>query len=643
MIERQLMTSGTPSASRRSPSPVDPTTFAVIFNGLNAIVEEMSLTFEYSAWSSIIAEARDFSCAIYDAGLPPNALCVFDGLPIHVNAQPVTISEIAKFFGPEELAEGDIILVNSAYYGNTHLGDFVIATPVFYGKEHLFWSAATGHHMDVGSAYNTSVPVQASDTFAEGLQISPIKLYDRGVLRKDVLQLILGNLRYREFVYGDLMSQIGSVKTGARRVHELLEKWGVARLRSFSAQVIDYADRRTGDIIGDWPDGEYAGETWVDSDGKGNTDIAVRCRLTITGSDIAVDFCGTDPQAQGGVNAGWATCQNAATTPILCCIDPDIPHNQGCLGHMTISAPKGTIVNAEWPAATASATIVPSDAISDAVWKCLAQAIPEQVSAGCGHVTPNCVTAGIDRRTLGEEKPFGMILFNGSSGGGATAVGDGWPFMVTPGTIGGLKFAPVEIIELHYPLRVVEYQVRMDSMGAGRYRGGPGLSFRLIPEGTRVDNYGYGDGMTNPPFGVCGGKPGDGGALYRINRDGTKSVYGPLAYFRVEDGETWCAISSGGGGYGDPLGREPERVQADVRDGFISLTSAREDYGVVLTPGSLEIDERATAGLRERPRETEQLVEPTVASASTFYKSLVGRNDTLELDASPPENAGVTL
>ena len=374
---------------------LDPTTFAVVFNALNAIVKEMSLTFEYSAWSSIIAEARDFSCAVYDAEVPPNALCVFDGLPIHVNAQPVAIGEIAKFFGPEDLHDGDLILVNSAYYGNTHLGDFVLATPVFYKGEHLFWSAATGHQMDVGSAYRTSVPTYATDIWSEGLQISPLKIADRGEMRKDVLNFLLENVRYRDFIYGDLMSQIGSAKTGKKRLLELLDTWGADTLKRFSREIIAYADRRTREELATWPDGIYEAEAWVDSDGYGRTDIAIHCTLTIDGHNLTVDFEGSDPQGRGGVNAGWATCRNSVSTAILMCIDPSIPHNEGCLQHIEVKAPKGTIVNAEWPGPTAAATIVPADSITDAVWKCLAQAIPEKVVAGCGHVTPNCVTTGI--------------------------------------------------------------------------------------------------------------------------------------------------------------------------------------------------------------------------------------------------------
>ena len=633
------------AATVKTEAALDATTFSVIFNAFNSIVEEMSLTFEYSAWSSILSQCRDFSCAVYDAALPPNALCVLDGLPIHVNAQPVAIAEITKCFDADELFDGDIIMVNSAYYGCTHIGDLVVACPVFHDGEHRFWTVATGHQMDVGSPYNTSVPVQATDIWKEGLQIAPIKLEERGQVRKDVLRLYLENMRYREFLYGDLMSQVGSVKTGRKRVLELIEKWGIDTLRRFSEEVIAYADRRTADQIAQFPDGTYSAEAWVDSDGTGQTDIAVRCELTISDTDIHIDFSGSDPQARGGVNASWATCQNAASTPILCCLDPDIPHNQGCTRHITVSAPKGTITNVEWPGTTADATIVPADAISDAVWKCLAQAIPDKATGGFGHIFPNSVSSGYDRRT-DSAAPWSAILFNGSSGGGACAESDGWPLMYTPGTFGGLKFVPIEVLELHYPLLVLEHRVRTDSMGAGRTRGGPGLIFHLTPIGKgQVDNYAYGDGMTNPPFGVYGGKPGDGGALYRVNRDGSRTFFSGIGYFRVHEGESWVATSTGGGGYGDPLERDPELVRIDVRDGFVSLRSAREDYGVVLDPETLELELEATEAMRRELAANRQpaLIVPDRPDAATYWRSLMRPEDRYELNPQPPMDADLTL
>lgn len=634
-----------PAMSAADKSTMDPTTFAVIYNALNASVQEMSLTFEYSAWSSILSQCRDFSCAIYDAGVPPNALCVFDGLPLHINAQPVTIAEIAKFFG-EEIYDGDVIMVNSVYYGTTHCGDLVVACPIFYEGEHLFWAAATGHQMDIGSPIPTSVAIQATDVWSEGIQIPPIKLEERGKLRKDVLQLYLENVRYREFLHGDLMSQVGSVKTGKKRILELLDKWGVETLQRLSQEIMAYAGRRAREEIAKWPDGTYCSESWVDSDGTGIKNIAIRCELTITGSDIHVDFTGSDPQVRGSTNSSWATCQTAASIPILACLDPDIPHNQGCLEHISVFAPRGTVTNVKWPGCASDSTIVPADAMIDAVWKCLAQVIPEKVVAGYGRIAPNAFTSGYDRRVEGEEKPFSLILFNGSAGGGACKEADGWPLMYCPGAVGGLKFISIELMELHYPLLALQHEVRTDSMGAGKTRGGPGLIWHVAPLGTqRIDNYAYGDGMFNPPFGLFGGKPGDGGAFYRINKDGTRTFYSMIGYFRVHEGESWVGVSTGGGGYGNPLERDPEEVRIDVRDGLVSLESAEADYGVGLDPATLEVNYEATEKLRKelaQGQKNEPIV-PTTADYATYYKQLMNPGDKFELNPRPPADVAWTL
>jgi N-methylhydantoinase B len=625
---------------------LDPTTFAVIFNALNSIVQEMSLTFERSAWSSILSEARDFSCAIYTSSTPPNALCVLDGLPIHVNAQPFTIGEVARFFGRDEIFDGDVMMVNSVYYGTTHCGDLVIACPVFYQEEHVFWTVATGHQMDIGSPNPTSVAIQATDVWSEGFQISPIKLEERGKLRKDVLQLYLENVRYRDFLHGDLMSQVGSVKTGKKRLLELLDKWGVETLKKFSQEVIAYSDRRTREEISKWPDGTYSSESWVDSDGTGLTNIAIKCKVTISGSELDIDFTGSDPQVRGSTNSSWATCQNAASIPVVSCLDPDLPHNQGCLKHIKVFAPKGTVTNVEWPGCASDATIVPSDSIMDAVWKCLAQAVPERVVAGYGHIAPNAFTSGYDRRIEGEKQPFSLILFNGSSGGGASKEADGWPLQYCPGALGGLKFIPVELMELHHPLVARRQELRADSMGAGKTRGGPGIVWEVSPRGTgQVDNYAYGDGMFNPPYGLFGGGAGDGGAIYRTNCDGTRTFFSAIAYFRVSEGESWTTLSTGGGGYGDPLERDPEAVSADVRDEIVSRAAARDVYGVVLDPQTGRVDLTATEALRKELAKSRKIVAviPATADYATFYKQLMKPGDSFELNPRPTTDSNWTL
>jgi N-methylhydantoinase B len=633
---------GVASARSGQGEPLDPTTFAVLFSALESVVEEMSLTLEYSAWSSILAQCRDFACAVYDAGSPPNALCVFDGVPVHVLSQPTCLATLTEFFDGE-IADGDVIIMNSAYFGTTHIGDLVVVTPVFADGALKFWAAATGHQMDVGSAFQTSVPVHAGDIWKEGLQISPIKLEEAGRLRKDVLELYLQNMRHRDFLYGDLMSQVASVKTGKRRLLELLDKWGPETLEQFGAEVISYADRRTATQIAEMPDGVYRAESWVDTDAVGGTNMRVACALTIDGSQISIDFTGSDPQTTTGVNASWTTCIGSAATPVFTCLDPDIPHNEGCTRHITVHAEPGSITRAEWPAATAAATIVPGDAIGDAVWRCLAQAVPERTSAGFGRIAPNAMTTGYDRRVPGVEVPFGVILFNCSSGGGANAEHDGWPLMFDQNALGGMKILPIEVLELHYPLVVRRHEIRTDSMGAGRTRGGPGLHFEVEVRGTgQVDVYGFGDGIANPPFGVLGGTPGDGGALYRLNADGTRTFYTAITYIRVREGERWVSASSGGGGYRDPFERDAERVLADVRDGYVSVAAAEALYGVVLADGGRAVDRPATERLRSRARKT-ATVTPMEPGAGTYQALIMRPEDSFELNPHPTPDADFTL
>lgn len=620
---------------------LDATTFAVLFSAFESIVDEMSLTFERSAWSSIIAQCRDFSCAVFDAGSPPNALCAFEGMPVHVHAQPVCLQSIVEFFG-DEIGDGDVIILNSPYFGTTHIGDLVAATPVFWEGEHVFWAVATGHQMDVGSAYNTSVPVHATDVWKEGLQITPLKLEEGGRVRRDVLELYLQNVRHRDFLYGDLMSQIGSVKAGRRRMLELLERWDRVTLQQFAADAIDYADRRTAAQIAAMPDGVYRSETWVDSDAMGMRNIHIACELAIEGSEVRVDFSGSDPQTRAGINASWTTCVSSGLTPVLACLDHDIPHNQGCLRHFTVHAEPGTIALAEWPASTGDATIVPGDALGDVVWRCLAQALPAKAVAGSSRISPNALATGYDRRVPGVEIPFGVILFNCSGGGGASADFDGSRLVYCVGALGGMKILPIELIELHFPIVVSRHEIRTDSMGAGRTRGGPGLHFEAQVRGTgQVDFYGYGDGLLNPPFGVFGGTPGDGGEIYRRNADGSRSFFSAMSYIRINEGETWVAASSGGGGYGDPFERDAELVAADVRDGYVSRAAAGELYGVHLGDDGA-VDAEATTRARAQARELAHLT-PTGPDASGYPARVLAPGDRFEFDALPPLEADFTL
>lgn len=611
---------------------VDPITFSVILNRFNTIAREMTLTLEYTAWTSILALARDFSCAIYDN--KARQVCMLDALPIHTNSMHVVLEEIARVF-EGRVYEGDVIACNDPYSGNTHVGDFVTACPVFYKGEHLFWSVTKGHQLDCGAFIPTSTPASAKDVWQEGLTIPPIKFYEKGQPREDVIRLYLANVRWKEWLYGDLMAQLGSIWTGQRRLIGLAKEYGIDELESYIEAIFDYADQRMADEIRKMPNGEYTGETWLDSDGLGTTDIRMRAAVTITDEDVQVDFAGSDPQAPGANNASYGVMQAAAGIPIMCAIDPTIPHNAGCLRHITASAPKGSVCNAEYPGSTALATIGPGDTMQDAVWKALAQVVPERVSAGNGRI--HCVPffSGTDRRD-GAKQDWGCMFFNGGPAGGASPTSDGWPHIMTSAGLGGLKILSVEMTELLYPFTVEKMEIGTDSMGHGKQVGGPGVDIAIKPVDSGMECNLFGDGSANPPFGVMGGSPGIGGGSYREDRTTGKRTYcSSKGHLTIGEDEAWVGHSSGGGGYGDPLQRDPALVQAAVRDGMVSLSTALEVYGVVVDARTLALDEVATARTRRTvaaQRGRLPVVTPDVPSASTWLQQHIRPGDEYLVD-----------
>jgi len=464
----------------------------------------MTLTLEYTAWTSILALARDFSCAIYDA--KARQVCMMDALPIHTNSLHVILRSMVKAF-EGKVYDGDVIVSNDPYSGNTHVGDFVTACPVFYKGEHLFWAVTKGHQLDCGAYEATSVAPSAKNVWQEALQLPPIKFYEKGEPRTDVINMYLANVRYRDLLYGDLMAQLGSIWTGKRRMVELVDEYGPEELMHYIDAILDYSDRRTSEEIHNIPDGSYFAESWIDSDGMGNTNLKVCAEVKIEGDHVHVDFAGSSPQGAGGTNGTQGVMEASAGIPVLCAIDPNIPHNEGCLRHISCDAPEGSIVKAKYPAATSMATLCPAAQEQEVVWKALAQAVPERTSAGYGgfHCIPSI--SGVDERG-DEPADWAAMFFNGGSGGGASKNADGWPLIMLSSGLGGLKILSTEMSELLYPLMIDKHEIETDSMGHGNTMGGVGVNIVVRPYGTPMDCHVTGDGASNPPFGLFGGTPG---------------------------------------------------------------------------------------------------------------------------------------
>lgn len=603
---------------------MDPVTFSVLMRRLESISQEMSLVLEASSWTSIIALCHDFSCVIYDRAA--RQVCMYDALPAHTTSMQLVLQEIDKAFG-EDLHDGDIILTNDPYRGNTHVGDVVTATPVFVDGRHLFWSASKAHHMDVGAFIPSSCTASSENVYQEGITIPPVKIVSRGRRRADVIDFFLSNVRYRELVDGDLLAQMGSIETGRRRLVELCAEFGTDTVLEYVDEVLAYADRRMGQAISAMPDGTYQGEGWIDTDGFQTVDIPIKVAVTIDGDHVAVDFAGCGPQAKGGMNGSQATTLTSGIVPFLYYVDADIPHNEGALGHVTVTAPEGTIANPRYPASTSCATIVPSAMLHDAVNKAMAAAIPELVPAGTGRCGNVPVFSGVDPRTGAE---WAMMIFNNCQGSGATAQAEGWPLIESPAAAGGQKSLAIEQMELLYPVLIEEMQIEPDAHGFGLHNGGSGVRMTVAPVNTSMDCITFGDGCANPPHGALGGTAGIGGGQYVENRvDGRRRFVSASGYVVVGPDEAWVGVASGGGGYGDPAHRDAEQVRRDVRDGVTSRRAAEEVFGVVLVGDEdPAIDVTATARCRRDLAGRElALIVPQQPGAATWVTDTMQEGD----------------
>jgi N-methylhydantoinase B len=574
---------------------LDPTTFTVLIRRYVAVVDEMTAALENAAWTSILALARDFSCAIFD--WKTRLIAMHEGAPLHISGMHVVLEEIAHRF-EGSIKDGDVMICNDPYSGNSHVGDVVIASPVFAEDELIFWSAVKVHHLDIGAPWPTSMPYLATDVWTEGLTMPPLKIYDGGEFREDVFQMILANLRYPDQLRGDLLAQQGSVGVGKRALLRIVERYGAEAVRRYTDAIRLYAYKRAGDEIKQWPDGTYVGESWLDSDGQGTEDIYVRAEVRIEGEMVHIDLTGSDEQAPGAVNSSYANSVAACVLPVLECLDPDIPpHNRGCQDHVVINpGPKGTVTNCRWPGSTAVDTALSGDCIQEAVWKALAQAIPDKVIGGVAKSPAVAFVSGVDRRE-GSETPWGMAIFNSSGGGGASKGYDGWHQFVCYGCMGCLKCSSIEMMELLYPVIFEQLEIEPMSGGAGQWVGGPGIRTTMRPHGGFVDIYITGEGMLNPPHGAVGAEPGCGGGTWHAQANGKRTFHGSKAHIPLAAGEGWFCVSSGAGGYGRPIDRDPWRVADDVRDELVTPEFAHDVYGVVLRDTG-EPDQEATAARR---------------------------------------------
>lgn len=572
---------------------VDSIIVAVLANRLDAITKEMGETMLRTSRSPIFAENRDFVTAIFDRRLRLVSQTAY--IPALLGASPHGVKGIAEHFGPE-VAEGDVMLLNDPYRGNNHLPDMTVVKPVFHQGVLRFWVFTRGHHADVGGPGAAAYNPLARSIFEEGIRIPPSRLFHKGEYQADVWGIILANVRLPLLVEGDLHCQVGACTIGERGLRSLLEKYGPDTLEQAIEEILAASQRQMRKELEKIPVGTFQAERKVDHDGPGEMPT-VRLKVICRGAEgITFDFEGTDPQVPFFINSSLPNTVSACYAALYTSIDPDTKFNEGSLALVTVNAPLATIVNAQEPAPTTYCTVIMTATIVEAGWLALSQAIPQQTQAAWARI-PAAIGAGFNPRT---KRPFACIHHFAKGGSGATYGFDGWNHISPISSMGGSRVPDPELHEMVTPHYILEYQYQKDSAGAGRWRGGFGVNYkvRFEAEGTRLALTAGGLFEETVPFGLAGGKSAPRSGMLFHRADGSTVNFGAMAAYGPAKGDVLEVASAGGGGYGDPFERPAEDVLKDVRDELISLDRAKSEYGVVVNETTLEVDLKETARIR---------------------------------------------
>jgi N-methylhydantoinase B len=544
---------------------VDPITISVIQHRLRAIVEEMGEAMLRTSYSQILNSSRDFSTALCD---PDGRLVAqAEHVPIHVGALPFAARAVHEFF-KGRIRPGDVYLLNDPYCGGNHLPDLTVFVPVFDGERMVFWSINRSHQSDIGGATHGAYNASATEIYQEGLRIPPLQLYQEGQRREDVYEMIVLNVRHPRDFRGDLAAMIGSARIGERRLGQLLNEFGSATTHAGVAAVLDAAERQVRAIIAGWKDGSYQGEAFLDDDGHGASDIAIRARISKEGSNLAIDLSDSHPQVRGFVNSSYANTYSAAVVALAYLIDADIPKNDGAFRPLSLKVKEGTIVCPKPGAAVTLCTNHCGQEIIEAIIRALAPACPERAMAGWGRRF-RLALQGVDPRN---GRPFIWHLFQARPGGGGSAAGDGWPGAGEWQAAGGIKFGSLEVQEVRFPLHFRRHEFRADSGGDGRHRGGPGGELELVIEtGAPALGNTAGDGVK---YGACGMAGGEDGRPHRYWLQSAghpdRTLKSKETGIVLRDGDVLHVHSGGGGGWGEAKLRTPQERARDRALGFVS-------------------------------------------------------------------------
>ena len=555
----------------------DPAAFEIMKNALYKIAEEMRVVLAKTAYSPILKSAGDYSCGVFDA--KGEMVAQGPDLPIHLGSMPDAVRAVVATFG-DDVHDGDVFIHNDPYCGGSHLPDVNVVRPAFHEGRLLGYSCLRAHWPDVGSATPGSYGA-VTEIYGEGLRLPPVRLISRGKMNRDVEAIILANVRTPDERQGDLGAQLAATLRACERLKALAVRYGTETLIATMAEVMDYSERLMRSMLAELPDGEGTFADFLDGDGipddaDGNdAPIWIRMKVTKTGDRIVVDFDGTDPQTAGPINAPLSVSASGVYCGLKTSVDPNslIPPNSGCWRAIEVKAPKGSLLNAEFPSPVVYANHEISHRLADMVMGALVAFWPDQVMA-CSQGTSAILTlGGIDPRTGNRYVSYETI----KGGFGARPNKDG--INVIASGISNTMNTPVEVLEMAFPIRLLEYSVEPDSGGAGQFRGGCGTRrvWQLL-DGAEATGALCMERMTSAPFGLRGGKPGAAATVTLVTPDGKRRGLPSKGAFKAPPGSVVEMTTPGSGGFGDPALRDPAALESDLVEGYVTPEGVRRDY-----------------------------------------------------------------
>ncbi len=569
----------------------DPIAFELFKNSIFSIADEMALTICRTTYSSVLRDNMDFSTAFADA----SGKLVAQGLtlPAHLGSIPTALDVVVERFGAEMHPE-DMYIMNDPFDGGMHLPDIFIFKPIFWKSERVAFAATICHHADVGGRVPGSNASDSTEIYQEGLRIPPMKFYDKGVLNETLWMLLEKNVRIPVQVFGDLRAQLAACHVAESQFNDLLARFGETKVEHYMAEAIEHTERLTRAAIAELPDGEVSFEDWIDDDG---IELGQPIRLFVTiakqGRSISVDWSGSADQVKGAINATLSFTKAVSYAAIRSVLPAEIAANEGLFRAIEVTAPPGTITNMVLPGACAARGLT-GFRMGDCMFGALAMMLPDRVFAASDGGNTGVSVGGYDD----QRKSFIYVDFAcGTWGGRPWADG----LQGNTNMFANMASQSVEVIESEQPIQILSYELLPDRAGPGKFRGGAPYrrDYRLLEREAVLQV--RSDRREIRPYGLYGGGPGRPSANY-LNPQAENRPLPSKFNITFHQGDVLRHELAGGGGWGDPLERDPAHVLADVRNELVSPQAAADDYGVVIDSGAWRIDAAATEALRARLR-----------------------------------------